>query len=208
MPPSDDRRGVLKMDGVIASMLLLALGVGCLASGWVRAPDARALSATGWRKALGGRSLGLPAGGVFIVLAGLAGVWGETHVQTVRLTVADKTSAYVADIMAYTIKDTQGHKYGTSSGLWSALEIGDRVTCEATRPVLLADTLESCERASLGTRPAYPEQFRRGALELVRLGRTIPEVAELLGVPPQSLRNWMRQDDRDRGRARRRADQR
>jgi transposase len=49
------------------------------------------------------------------------------------------------------------------------------------------------------TRPAYPEQFRREALELVRRGRTIPDVAGSLGVSPQSLRNWMRQDDRDRG---------
>lgn len=49
------------------------------------------------------------------------------------------------------------------------------------------------------TRPAYPEQFRREALELVRRGRSIPDVAGSLGVSAQSLRNWMRQDDRDRG---------
>jgi transposase-like protein len=40
------------------------------------------------------------------------------------------------------------------------------------------------------TRPAYPEQFRREALELVRRGRSIPDVAERLGVSPQTLRNW------------------
>ncbi|MEA2495585.1 MAG: hypothetical protein QOJ29_3496, partial [Thermoleophilaceae bacterium] len=36
-------------------------------------------------------------------------------------------------------------------------------------------------------------------LELVRQGRLIPDVAASLGVSPQSLRNWMRQDERDRG---------
>ena len=49
------------------------------------------------------------------------------------------------------------------------------------------------------TRPAYPDEFRREALELVRGGRTISDVAGSLGVSQQSLRNWKRQDDRDRG---------
>ena len=47
------------------------------------------------------------------------------------------------------------------------------------------------------TRPAYPEQFRREALELVRQGRSIPDVAESLGVSPQTLRNWRRQGERE-----------
>jgi transposase len=46
---------------------------------------------------------------------------------------------------------------------------------------------------------AVPEQFRREVLELVRRGRSIPDLAEVLGITAQSLRNWKRQDERDRG---------
>jgi len=49
------------------------------------------------------------------------------------------------------------------------------------------------------TRLAYPEQFRREALELVCGGRLIADVAESLGVSPQTLRNWRRQGEHDRG---------
>src|SRR3954466_11820535 len=49
------------------------------------------------------------------------------------------------------------------------------------------------------TRPAYPESFRREALELVRQGRPIADGAESLGVSAQTLRNWRRQGERDRG---------
>lgn len=48
------------------------------------------------------------------------------------------------------------------------------------------------------TRPPYPEQFRREAVELVRQGRSIPDVAESLGVSAQSLRNWAKQTQLDR----------
>jgi transposase len=51
------------------------------------------------------------------------------------------------------------------------------------------------------TRPPYPPEFRREALELVRSGRSIRDVAESLGVSVQTLRNWSRQDDVDAGRA-------
>jgi transposase len=51
------------------------------------------------------------------------------------------------------------------------------------------------------TRPPYPPEFRREALELVRSGRSIRDVAESLGVSEQTLRNWSRRDDVDARRA-------
>jgi transposase len=48
------------------------------------------------------------------------------------------------------------------------------------------------------TRPAYPQQFRREAVELLRAGRTPRELSESLGVSEQTLRNWRRQDQIDR----------
>ncbi len=66
---------------------------------------------------------------------------------------------------------------------------------ECLRRKLLEGWTERCQRQG----PAYPEQFRREALELVRQGRSIPDVAESLGVSSQTLRNWRRQGERDRG---------
>ena len=48
------------------------------------------------------------------------------------------------------------------------------------------------------TRPAYPEEFRREAVELLRAGRTPRELSKSLGVSEQTLRNWRRQDQIDR----------
>jgi len=48
------------------------------------------------------------------------------------------------------------------------------------------------------TRPAYPPEFRREAIELLRAGRTPRELSESLGVSEQTLRNWRRQDQIDR----------
>ena len=48
------------------------------------------------------------------------------------------------------------------------------------------------------TRPAYPEEFRREAVQMLRAGRTPRELADALGVSEQTLRNWRRQDQRDR----------
>jgi transposase len=50
------------------------------------------------------------------------------------------------------------------------------------------------------TRPPYPEQFRREAVELVkRSGQSIREIAKDLGVTEQSLRNWVKQYEVDVG---------
>jgi len=48
------------------------------------------------------------------------------------------------------------------------------------------------------SKPPYPEEFRREAVELVRQGRSIPDVAESLGMSGQSLRTWVRQEQLDR----------
>lgn len=40
------------------------------------------------------------------------------------------------------------------------------------------------------SRPPYPEEFRREAVQMVRGGRAIPDVATSLGVTEQSLRTW------------------
>jgi transposase len=49
------------------------------------------------------------------------------------------------------------------------------------------------------TRPPYPDQFRREAVGLLRSGRSIPDVAESLGVSQQTLRTWSKQEQADRG---------
>ena len=52
------------------------------------------------------------------------------------------------------------------------------------------------------TRPPYPGEFRREAVALIRSGqRTLPEASESLGVSQQTLRNWLKVEDVDAGRA-------
>ena len=47
------------------------------------------------------------------------------------------------------------------------------------------------------SRPPYPEEFRREAVQMVRGGRTIPDVAGALGVTEQSLRTWVKRKQLD-----------
>ena len=50
------------------------------------------------------------------------------------------------------------------------------------------------------TRPPYPPEFRREAIRLLRAGDRSPkQLAEELGCTEQTLRNWLRQDEADRG---------
>ena len=50
------------------------------------------------------------------------------------------------------------------------------------------------------TRPPYPPEFRREAIRLLRAGDRSPkQLADELGCTEQTLRNWMRQDEADRG---------
>lgn len=52
----------------------------------------------------------------------------------------------------------------------------------------------------MGRPSKYPTEFRARAVKLVRdSGRPIRHVAEELGLGPESLRTWVRQDEADRG---------
>ena len=50
------------------------------------------------------------------------------------------------------------------------------------------------------TRPPYPEEFRREAIELVRFSsKSQRQIAEDLGISEVTLRNWVKQAERDEG---------
>ena len=50
------------------------------------------------------------------------------------------------------------------------------------------------------THPAYPPEFRRPMVELVRSGRSIREFARDFECSEQTIRNWLRQADLKEGR--------
>ena len=49
------------------------------------------------------------------------------------------------------------------------------------------------------SRPPYPPEFRRQMVELVRAGRTPEELAQEFEPSAQTIRNWVKQADRDGG---------
>ena len=50
------------------------------------------------------------------------------------------------------------------------------------------------------TRPPYPEEFRREAIELARISsKSQRQIAEDLGISDVTLRNWVKQTERDEG---------
>ncbi|MBK5110559.1 MAG: transposase, partial [Thermoleophilia bacterium] len=49
------------------------------------------------------------------------------------------------------------------------------------------------------THPAYPEEFKSEAVQMVRAGRSAGDVAAALGCSPQSVTNWVRTYERDQG---------
>lgn len=50
------------------------------------------------------------------------------------------------------------------------------------------------------SRPAYPAEFRRQMIELVRAGRSPEELAAEFEPSANSIREWAKQADRDEGR--------
>ena len=49
------------------------------------------------------------------------------------------------------------------------------------------------------SRPPYPPELRRRLVEMVRAGRSPAELAEQFEPTEQSIRNWAKQAERDRG---------
>jgi transposase len=47
------------------------------------------------------------------------------------------------------------------------------------------------------SRPPYPEEFRREAVELVRGGRSVKDVAASLGCSEQALHTWVKRRQLD-----------
>ena len=51
------------------------------------------------------------------------------------------------------------------------------------------------------TRAPYPREFRRQMVELVRAGRSAEELGREFEPSAESIRNWLRQAERDEGKS-------
>ena len=51
------------------------------------------------------------------------------------------------------------------------------------------------------TRPPYPDKFRKQIVELARNGRTPKDLAEEFEPTQTTIRNWLKQADRDEGKS-------
>lgn len=51
----------------------------------------------------------------------------------------------------------------------------------------------------MAKRRSYPLEFRSRLIDLARAGRSVSELAKEFKVSEQTLRNWVRQADRDTG---------
>lgn len=49
------------------------------------------------------------------------------------------------------------------------------------------------------TRKPYPSEYRRKILELHRAGRSVVDIGRQFEVSEQTVRNWVKQDERDQG---------
>jgi len=49
------------------------------------------------------------------------------------------------------------------------------------------------------SRPPYPDEFRQQILELVRAGRNPEELAKEFEPTAQTIRNWIKQNELDKG---------
>lgn len=63
------------------------------------------------------------------------------------------------------------------------------------------DTFRFAEKGPfMAKQRRYPPEFRHRVLELVRSGQSVHSVAKKFEVSPQTIVNWLRQDDLDGGR--------
>lgn len=63
------------------------------------------------------------------------------------------------------------------------------------------DTLPFAQKGStMAKHHSYPPEFRSKLIELVRAGRSIDDLAREFEPSPQTIRNWIKQDELDSGR--------